>query len=60
MKIGTRSGKLINLLDPNLKQIISDISVEQTKDSHPDLSEEALKAANAIKFSLDFVQIRAF
>lgn len=58
--MGTRSGKLINLHDANLKTIINDVSVDQTADSHPDSTEEARTAANAVKFRLDLVQIRAF
>lgn len=60
MKVGTRSGKLINLLDSNLKDIVNDISVDQNADSHPESSEEARNAANSLKFKLDIVQIRAY
>jgi hypothetical protein len=60
VKIGTRSGKLINLHDANLKGVVNDVSVDQNADSHPDSSEEARTAANALKFRLDVVQVRAF
>ena len=50
----------MNLLDLNLKEGIKDISVALTKDSHPELNEDAIKTANALKFTLDFVQIRAY
>jgi hypothetical protein len=36
VKVGTRSGKLLNLNDPNLKSAINDVSVDQNADSHPD------------------------
>lgn len=35
VKIGTRSGKLINLLDSNLKTAVNDLSIDQNVDSHP-------------------------
>ena len=38
VKVGTRSGKLLNLMDVNLKEGIKELSVLQTKDSHPDLN----------------------
>lgn len=39
MKVGTRSGKLLNLNDPNLKVAVNDLSVDQNADSHPDVTE---------------------
>jgi hypothetical protein len=60
VKVGTRSGKLLNLHEPNLKAAVGELCVDQTADSHPDATEEARTAANALKFRLDVVQIRAY
>lgn len=40
VKIGTRSGKLLNIIEGNLKAQLSSLSVEETEDSHPDLAPE--------------------
>lgn len=60
MKVGTRNGKLINVADPNIKNIVNDLSVDQNVDSHPESTEESRLAANSLKFRLDLVQFRAF
>ena len=51
---------MFNLLEGDLKAAISDVSIDQTEDSHPDISAEDRQANNALKFKLDCVQMRAF
>lgn len=60
VKIGARSGKLLNLIEGDLKTQVNELSIEQTADSHPDLPAETRTANNALKIRLDYVQVRAF
>ena len=60
MKIGTRTGKMVNVLEGDLKTQINELSVDQNEDSHPDLTPEARAENNGSKIKLDYVQLRAF
>jgi hypothetical protein len=60
VKVGSRTGCLLNVQDGDFKRAVSELSVDQTEDSHPDLSAEQRLANNALKFRLDYVQLRAF
>ena len=60
VKIGSRNGNLINLVEGDLKTAVNELSVDQSEDSHPDLNVEERETNNSMKFKLDFLQVRAF
>ena len=60
MKIGARHGALLNLTAKDLKGQVADLALPQTADSHPESSQEERDEANAMKFDLDVVGIRAY
>jgi len=40
VKVGSRTGNVFNVLDCEIKNAISEVSIDQNEDSHPDLSPE--------------------
>ena len=60
VKVGSRQGCLLNVLEGDLKTAVNELSVAQNQDSHPDITPEDRDKNNAVKFNLDYVQLRAF
>jgi hypothetical protein len=60
VKVGSRTGKLLNAVDGDLKTEVANLSINETEDNRPDLTPEVRAEHNALKFKLDCLQMRAY